>query len=152
MPAADVVTGRCSVEEILSLRARVLRPGQEITSARFDGDLSPTTAHFCAWAGGEIVGVGTVWPEAPPWRPGGTGAWRLRGMATDPGWRSLGVGRLVLEAALGHVRAQGGNLLWCNARLRAVGFYQRAGLRTVGERWEEPGIGPHIAMEMHLSA
>jgi hypothetical protein len=36
--------------------------------------------------------------------------------------------------------------LWCNARLAAVGFYERAGMVTTGEIWEEPVIGPHIAM------
>ena len=40
----------------------------------------------------------------------------------------------------------GGGLLWCNARLAAVGFYERAGMVTTGDVWEEPVIGPHIAM------
>lgn len=47
---------------------------------------------------------------------------------------------------MGHVEARGGGLLWCNARLTAVGFYQRGGFETLGEPWEEPLIGPHVAM------
>jgi len=83
--------------------------------------------------------------QSPPWRPE-LDAWRLRGMATAPEWRGMGVGRAMVGAVFDHVAAGGGALLWCNARLAAVGFYERAGMTTTGDVWEEPVIGPHIAM------
>jgi predicted GNAT family N-acyltransferase len=46
------------------------------------------------------------------------------------------------------VRERGGGLLWCNARVPAVAFYERAGFNTRGEVWNDPQIGPHIAMEL----
>jgi GNAT superfamily N-acetyltransferase len=67
-------------------------------------------------------------------------------MATAPDWRGRGAGSAVLAAVFAYVAASGGGLLWCNARLGAVDFYKRAGLTTTGEPWEEPVIGPHIAM------
>ena len=79
-----------------------------------------------------------------PSTPGG--AWRLRAMATHPEWRGRGVGAAVVRAVTDHVAAQGGSLLWCNARLGARRFYERAGLTTWGEVWEEPVIGPHVVM------
>ena len=69
-------------------------------------------------------------------------------MATAEDRRSRGLGGAVLAAAITHVRDHGGGWLWCNARLPAVAFYRRAGLVTRGDRWEEPLIGPHIAMEL----
>ena len=74
-------------------------------------------------------------------------AWRLRGMATAEPMRSSGVGTAVLAAVVDHVQSNGGGLLWCNARLPAVPFYERNGFTTRGESWVDPDIGPHVAME-----
>jgi len=74
-------------------------------------------------------------------------AWRLRAMATAPELRGAGLGSSLLLAVINHVAAAGGGLLWCNARLAAVPFYRRGGIEEVGEPWEEPVIGAHIAMQ-----
>jgi len=67
-------------------------------------------------------------------------------MATAPEWRRRGVGSALLAAVIDHVATNGGGLLWCNARLGALGFYERAGFQARGDAWEEPVIGPHVAM------
>jgi len=158
----------------LGLRQRVLRPHQRLDEVVFPGDSDPDTAHVAALADdGEVIGVGTVgrqpsprsalppapggdaWPARrespppgdPPPAPGGRTDWRIRGMATAEAFRSQGIGRAVLDALLAHVGDRGGGLVWCNARIPAVGFYRRAGFVTRGEPWEEPDIGPHIVME-----
>lgn len=129
------------------LRQQVLRPGRPLDAVRLDVDGDPRTATFAArTATGEVVGAAVVYPEPCPWLPGRAGSWRLRGMATDPAWRRRGVGRRVLAAALDHVRDAGGGLVWCNARVPARRLYERAGFATHGDAWEEPGIGPHVAM------
>jgi ribosomal protein S18 acetylase RimI-like enzyme len=71
-------------------------------------------------------------------------------MATDPAYRGRGVGAAVLEALVAHARAGGGGVLWCNARVPAQRFYERAGLQTRGEPWEDPEIGPHVLMWRRL--
>ena len=136
----------CGPDEVLGLRQAVLRPHQRPDQVRFPDDAGPGTAHFCAQDDdGQVVGVVSLMRQSPPWQPD-VDAWRLRGMATAPEWRGMGVGRALVGAVLDHVAAGGGGLMWCNARLAAVGFYERAGMVTTGEIWEEPVIGPHIAM------
>ena len=105
-----------------------------------------------------VLAVGSVLPERPDWfdveqghghpadrihgqpagrihgEPGdpshpGRSAWRVRGMATRPDHRGSGIGTLVLAALLDHVRSQGGGLVWCTARLGALTFYERGGVR-----------------------
>ena len=148
MNEPPVVMRACQAAEVMALRHEVLRPHQRLEEVRFPEDFAPGTAHFCAQDGeGHIVCVASVWPEAPPWPAGGAPAWRLRGMATAPSWQGRGVGAAVLAAVTAHVASAGGGLLWCNARLPAVGFYERGGMTTVGEPWQEPVIGPHSAMQ-----
>jgi hypothetical protein len=45
-----------------------------------------------------------------------------------------------------HVAERGGGLLWCNARVPARRFYERARFSVVGDEWEEPNTGPHLTM------
>ncbi|HUC13735.1 MAG TPA: GNAT family N-acetyltransferase [Acidimicrobiales bacterium] len=141
----------CGPDEVLGLRQAVLRPHQRPDEVRFPDDEGPGTAHFCAQDDdGQVLGVVSVMRQRPPWRPD-LDAWRLRGMATAPEWRGTGVGSALLGAVFDHVADEGGGLLWCNARLAAVGFYERSGMVTTGDVWEEPVIGPHIAMFVQVS-
>jgi hypothetical protein len=112
----------------------------------------PPAAPGTAARSGDAAQNGAVAPHERPAAPRGLArstpgeAWRLRAMATHPQWRGRGVGAAVVRAVTDHVAAQGGSLLWCNARLGARRFYERAGLTTWGEVWQEPVIGPHVVM------
>jgi GNAT superfamily N-acetyltransferase len=114
-------------------------------------DDAPSTASFAALDhDGMVVATVTVALAAPPPVLEGQGvdraSWQLRGMATRPDLRSLGIGGAVLERALSHVAEAGGGLLWCNARVPAVSLYRRAGFAEIGTRWVDPEIGPHVVM------
>jgi predicted GNAT family N-acyltransferase len=138
---------RCGPDDVIVLRQSVLRPHLSTEEARYSADAAPEAAHFCAEnETGRVVSVGSLLREAPPWPAEVQRAWRVRGMATASEWRGQGAGSAILAAIFADVAASGGGLLWCNARLRAVKFYERAGMTATGEPWEEPFIGPHIAM------
>ena len=131
-------------EQTRPLRQQVLRPdGPTIED-------DPAAVHFAAVDGGTVLATGVLLAHPPPFAYAGA-AWRLRGMATDPGRRGEGLGSAVLAAVMLHVETAGGGLLWCNARTPAKAFYERAGLRTWGEPWDDPAIGPHIVMRVELS-
>ncbi|HXW80069.1 MAG TPA: GNAT family N-acetyltransferase [Acidimicrobiales bacterium] len=143
----------CAVDDVVGLRQLVLRPHQTLEEVRWETDGQANAEHFCAYdEAGAVVCVASLWREPPPWQPSAPNAWRLRGMATAPEWREKGAGSAVLTAVVAHVAGGGGGLLWCNARLGAVKFYERAGMATRGEQWEEPIIGPHVAMYMMVPA
>jgi ribosomal protein S18 acetylase RimI-like enzyme len=71
-------------------------------------------------------------------------------MATVPSLRRAGAGRALLEHCFAHIRQHQGRLLWCNARLVALGFYQRLGFLAEGEQFEIDPIGPHYVMTRKL--
>ncbi|HEX3841485.1 MAG TPA: GNAT family N-acetyltransferase [Acidimicrobiales bacterium] len=151
-PTIAVTVSRVPVARTLALRQAVLRPDQTLDEMALPEDDHPATAAFAAIdAGGEVQSVARVTLEAPPFpsddlAPPGTPTWRLRGMATRPEARDQGIGSAVLQASIDYVVSQGGGLLWCNARVPAIGLYRRAGFTTYGEAWVDPVIGPHIVM------
>jgi GNAT superfamily N-acetyltransferase len=132
------------------LRRAVLRGGRPVP---LPGDEAPSF-HVGVYDEGVLLATGNVRPEPAPRLPGTEPApgqdWRVRGMATDPAHRGRGAGTLVLDALVRHARDQGGEVLWCNARTPAQGFYERAGLQTRGEPWVDPEIGPHVMMWRRL--
>jgi predicted GNAT family N-acyltransferase len=67
-------------------------------------------------------------------------------MATDPAVRGAGAGRALLAEGLARVAARGGDLVWCDARVSAAGFYERQGFAVVTQPFDKPGIGPHVGM------
>ena len=139
-----------TAEQTRPLRGEILRPGQPPEALVYYGDTGPGTFHAGAFEDGELVGTATVHPEPMPVAPEAdvdvTNAFRLRGMATKQHLQGRGYGRAVLERCIEHVRASGAEVLWCNARTGARGFYERLGFETVGDEFEIEGIGPHYVM------
>lgn len=129
------------------LRQRVLRPTAALP---LPGDDEAGVVHLAAYDGGEVVGSVNVRRDVPPFdtgRPAGQ-VWRLRGMAALP--TGTGTGSLLLAEAVRHVRAAGGRVLWCSARLPARAFYERAGFVALGEPWDDAEVGPHVLMRLDL--
>jgi len=136
------------------LRRAVLRPRQPAAKSEYPADDDPRSAHAAVYlrqpgrpletAG--VVAVGTILPDPPPWDPRRPDGWRVRGMATRRDARRRGYGRQVLDVLLAHVAAQGGGLVWCNARVPAQAFYAHAGFTARGQVFDIAGIGPHIQM------
>jgi GNAT superfamily N-acetyltransferase len=131
-----------AVERILALRHRVLRQGLPADSARFPGDLDPGTVHLAALAGEEVVGCASYLPSPYAGEP----AWQLRGMATAEAWRGRGVGGLLLAGGERHLAGDPIGLRWCNARVSAIGFYERHGWTVDSEEFAIPSAGPHRRM------
>jgi len=150
--SSEAVPGTITIEQVdaeatYALRLQELRQGRP---AEMDGDDAPYALHLAARLDGdEIVGVVRLHPRDCPWRPG-EGSWQLRGMATDPRVRGLGVGRALVAEGLARVAARGGDLVWCDARQGAVGFYQRIGFTIVTEPYDLRPVGPHQGMLIEL--
>ncbi|RZU34477.1 GNAT family N-acetyltransferase [Blastococcus saxobsidens] len=107
----------------------------------------PGTLHLAARTpDGRVVGVVRFVPAPCPYRPGALAPWQLRGMATDPSVRGSGVGRALVTEGLARVAALGGDLVWCDARTTAVGFYERLGFSVVSGPFDKPDVGPSVGM------
>ena len=128
---------------MIDLRHKVLRAGLPRSEGIFKEDDLPTTLHAGAFAGERNVGCATMMREAYKGLP----AYRLRGMAVDPDFHRLGIGRKLLELLESRVReTKHTTLLWCNARTPAVPFYKSMGWRVVSDEFDIPTAGPHFVM------
>lgn len=140
-----------------ALRGRVLRPGTELAALeRVLGDSVDEAVHLAAYAADRLVGAVFIHPgDVPPnaddalrrlERHARGRAWRLRGMATEPDVRGEGYGAALVRACLTYVAERHDELLWCNAREAAYGFYERLGFSYYSDSFELKEIGPHRVM------
>jgi predicted GNAT family N-acyltransferase len=138
------------LEEIFELRRDVLRPGRPRETAAFIEDGHPAVFHIAAYEpDGTLAACATFFPEQLPGEP--AHAYRLRGMASAPAVRGQGYGAGVLRAGMDEARARGAELVWCNGRSAARGFYERQGFAAVGEEFQLEPAGPHHVFVAKLS-
>lgn len=110
-----------------------------------DSDSAENAFHVGVSCRSELISVGSFFPQQHS-KFSVSHAYRLRAMATMPNYHSKGSGRVLIEFALGVLRERKVDLLWCDARLSAVGFYERLGFSVNHEIYEVPLIGPHKLM------
>ena len=129
MNPANMIVRQADLSEIIDLRHAVLRGGLPREEAIFAGDELSTSRHYGAFAEETVpnkaVGCATLhlngWENQP--------AWQLRGMATAPEFRTVGLGRLLLNRAENEILNEPAapRVLWCNARHRRFGFMKKWG-------------------------
>lgn len=129
------------------LRQQILRPHQSLDELAAEED--PAARWLSAVTDDEVVGTVSVAPEPSPDEEA-TAPFRLRAMATAPEFRSRGLGRVLLDAALADATAAGADMVWCSARVPVAGFYAAAGFSETSDHYDVPNIGPHVRMSRPL--
>jgi GNAT superfamily N-acetyltransferase len=161
MPAV-IRTAVVPVEEIFDLRWAVLRTGLPRETAVYPEDAYGGTFHIAAYdEAGAVRGCATFFPDPFPDQfpdpfPGpfpdpspfpdsgrSAPAYRFRGMGSAPEVRGRGFGAAALTAGLRECASRGAELVWCNGRTSAAGFYERLGFTATGEEFTIEPSGPH---------
>ena len=137
--------GAISVLEAITVRHPVLRFGKPIASCRFNGDNEPTTKHFGIFETDNLVGVITVLENNLDGFEDKK-QFQLRGMAVLESHQKMGFGLQMMHFTELYIKNQSGTLIWCNARMAAVAFYEKAGYTKLGPSFEIQDVGLHFKM------
>ncbi len=132
-----------------AVRHPVLRAGKPVETCYFEGDELPTTTHFGLFLEEKLLGVLSVFKNECPIIES-KNAYQYRGMAILAPYQNKKYGVLLLDAANTWVAEKQGDLIWFNAREKAIGFYERNGFEKRGSTFEIPGIGVHFLLYKHL--
>src|SRR5690554_6981686 len=140
-----------SAEETYPLRSLVLRNRDQNIPCPFDGDSDLSTKHFGCVHENKIIGIASFYLRKNDLL-GNREMVQLRGMATAPDFANRGCGKALINHAIDYFRKGNMDLIWCNAREVAFGFYKKLGFVKKGENFLIPEIGIHIVMYRNLNS
>lgn len=143
---SDLHCARVPAAAVIDLRHRVLRHGMPRAAAIFDGD--ETALHYAVLRDEEVLVCLSLMAVAlPEGDPAITNTYQLRGMASADVLRGQGWGRRLMAFMEEDLQPQ---LLWCNARVTAIAFYEKCGWQVISEEFDIPHAGPHVRMKKAL--
>ena len=143
MPLKMIEIKKISTTETFDIRLEVLRKGIPLP-VQFNGDDESETIHLGAFKSGKLIAISSFMKASNKNFRGKQ--YQLRGMATLPEFQGLGAGKLMMLASFKIFKDLKVDCLWCNARIIAVDFYKKLGLKTLGEEFELKYIGNHYVM------
>ena len=107
--------------------------------------------HLGAFYDGQIISVCSLF-EMKKERLNFATQYRLRAMATNPNFRGKSVGKQLVEKAIEIIKEKGYEVLWCDARKVALGFYEKCGFSVKGDFYQVKNIGLHKLMYFPLKS
>ncbi|MDZ4750072.1 MAG: GNAT family N-acetyltransferase [Flavobacteriales bacterium] len=131
------------------LRHRVLWPHKTFETSVIDFDYRSDAFHLGTFDGEKLVAIGSFFETASP-KINFEKQYRLRAMATDPDFRGRRTGQMLVQRGIEILKDKACDVLWCDARVVAVGFYEKIGFQLIDEIYDVPIIGPHKFMYFQL--
>ncbi len=92
--------------------------------------------HFGAFTEDKLVGVISLFQH-------GT-SFQFRKLAVAPDLQKMGIGNSLLSRVEEFAKSEGGTMIWCNARVSAIGFYLKAGYAHTGKLFSKNGFDYEI--------
>jgi len=132
-----------SPDVVHPLRHKVLRPHLPLEASCYPSDNDLGAIHFTLKKDDAILSIASLYSELLETMPN-KNAYRLRGMATEPSEQRKGFGAIILHGAMDYLKKETDvEILWCNARVTAFGFYEKMGFTILGDIFDIPNLGPH---------
>ncbi len=135
--------------ETYTIRNCVLRTGKTLASCYFDGDNLLTTTHFGIYAVDKCIGILSFYQNKNN-NFETLNQFQIRGMAVLPEFQKLGIGKKLIQHCEILFLNHNETVLWCNAREKAVGFYEKIGYSKIGIPFIIEDIGKHYIMYKSL--
>ena len=136
-----------SSKETYNLRHIVLWPHKPIDKCFIDIDDSGY--HFGFFQNNQLVSIGSFFEINNESFPSNLIQFRLRAMASSS--KGIGAGSLLINSAINYLKInEKANIIWCDARKAAVGFYEKNGFKILKGPYEIPIIGTHYLMYKKL--
>jgi phosphoribosylformimino-5-aminoimidazole carboxamide ribotide isomerase len=116
------------------LRQEVLYPAQKLYEMELDEDQEGV--HFGAFTDDKLVGVVSLFQTET--------SFQFRKLAVSSEYQKKGIGNALLQRVEEFAGLKGGTVIWCNARVSAIGFYMKAGYAHTGKLFAKNGFDYEI--------
>lgn len=122
------------------LRRDVLYPNQKIFEMEMEED--KVGIHFGAFKDNKLAGVVSLFQKETDFQ--------FRKLAVESSMQKIGVGNSLLQYITTYAKENGGNRIWCNARISAIDFYLKYGFMQTGSLFSKNGVDYEIMEKVLL--
>ncbi len=136
---------KITASETYPLRHAILRQNEPIEKCIYPYDTEATTLHFGLFANQLLVGIVSIF-ETKKDLFEDVKQFQIRGMAVLESHQKKGYGAALIEHAVDYLQKEKEFLIWFNARIIALGFYEKLGFEKTGNAFEIVPIGMHYIM------
>ena len=146
-----MIVKRITSNDCKPLRHQVLWPHILLEKdCIIDIDSRKDAIHLGVFNEEKLISICSLFKSENEHFPNRKNSYQLRAMATSPNSRGINAGKLVVQEALRVLKEVNSDLLWCNAREVALGFYTKLGFSIEGDFFDVKNIGPHKVMYVKL--
>jgi ribosomal protein S18 acetylase RimI-like enzyme len=136
---------KISAIETYPLRHAVLRKGESFEKCIYPNDDAESTLHFGLFENSNLVGMVSVFQTKKDLF-NSEKQFQIRGMAVLEEHQKKGYGAALIQHAVSYLQKEKDFLIWFNARIIALGFYEKLGFEKTGKPFEIVPIGIHYIM------
>lgn len=144
-----MIVKQIEAKDTYPIRSIMLRPGLPEETCHFVGDDDDLTFHLGGFIENQLASVASFYFNNNPDIQNNY-QYQLRGMATLDQYQGQGLSSALLRTAFPIIKNNHVDLLWCNARKEAVGFYYKVGFEAISDEFEIEGVGPHFLMTKEI--
>lgn len=134
-----------ALQQVIPIRHQVLRKNKPIETCYFNKDNEKDTYHLGVFLASKPIGICTL-VHNPKKIESNNYSYQLRGMAIVEDHQGKGVGRKLLQHLPQFCFQKNISSIWCNARIKAVPFYQKHNFSSTGIPFDMAGVGMHQLM------
>ncbi|MCZ2473243.1 GNAT family N-acetyltransferase [Aquirufa ecclesiirivi] len=128
------------IQQVLVIRQEVMWPDKDLDFVKVSGD--DTAIHLGLVDDGQLKSVISLFQENQ--------SVQFRKFATLVSEQGKGYGTLLLKHVFEQFSQPAVEQIWCNARVSKVQFYEKFGMKKVGETFLKNGI-EYVKMEKRIS-
>ena len=128
------------LQRIWEIRKEVMYPSFSLQEVKLNND--ELGQHFGIYINEEVVSIISIFIKNE--------VLQFRKFATLEMQQGKGYGKQLLQYVFEYAKENNCNSIWCNARIAALGLYEKFGMKSFGETWFQDGHG-FIKMEIALN-
>ncbi len=136
---------KITAAETYPLRHAILRQNEPIEKCVYPFDNDDSTLHFGLFEDTSLIGVISVFKTKKDLFADDK-QFQIRGMAVVENQQKKGYGAALVQHAISYLQKEKNFLIWFNARIIALGFYEKLGFGKIGDEFEIVPIGMHYVM------
>ncbi|MCT8140368.1 GNAT family N-acetyltransferase [Anaerobacillus sp. CMMVII] len=133
-----VVNNESQLRDAYSVRVKVFVDEQQVPPEEEIDDFEASSTHFVVYDKGKPIGAGRLREL--------DGYAKVERICIDKEYRSLGIGKLLMEAIEKEAKQQGFCKFKLNAQIQATDFYRKLGYEVCSDEFLDAGI-PHVTMK-----